>query len=51
MKSTFCVKFEVKELMLYEVEAESMDEAIQKAQEMADLDYHGDADFLDVWEQ
>lgn len=46
----YSVEFEVRETMTYRVFAKNEDEAIEKAQADADLDYNGDAEFLNIWE-
>lgn len=46
----FKVEFEIRETVIYSVYAENEDDAIEKAQCDADLDYDGNADYYQSWE-
>ena len=45
----FEVEFEVRDTVTYSVYAEDEDSAIEKAQEDADLDHNGCADYINSW--
>lgn len=46
----FAVEFEVRDRVTYRVMATNEDEAVEKAMKDAELDYSGDADYIQSWE-